>query len=206
MSFNWKSWFRRSALDEEIRKFDPFAHAVTVIQEQHRLVHDGMFYLTSGKQTGWLDAGVKRFLISTPAGAFPHIQQMNLNFERGDIDFVAYEGATTSADGTALDIENVNRNSSNTPNTDLFAEPTVTDVGTHIFTLWAPPTSTGTGQSSNGIAGVGQGSEWLLAPSTKYLIVMTNNSGATIDWSYEFSWYELAYPEDGTAIDQPSQT
>ena len=177
----------------EGRAYDPFAHALTVIQEQHRLIHDGMFYQTSGKQTGLLNAGVEDFLMVTPAFNFPHIQIMQLNFGRGDIDFVAYENTTVSDNGTPLPIENVNRNSSNVPALDLYASPTVTGVGDHIFTLWVPPTGTGTGQSANGVAGVGQGSEWILAPSTNYLVRLTNNSGSTIDWSYEFAWYEIGY-------------
>lgn len=171
--------------------FDPYVNAMTVIQEQHRMVHDGFFFQTSGKQTAWLDATSKRFLIDVPAGAFPHIQSMVLNFGRGDIDFVAYEGATTSDDGTLIPEQNVNRISSNTPDILLYAEPTVTDQGTQLFTLWAPPTGTGTGQSANGVSGIGQASEWILNQSTKYLIVLTNNSGSTINWSYEFSWYEI---------------
>ena len=46
------------------------------------------------------------------------------------------------------------------------------------------------------IAGIGQGSEWILKPETPWLIRLTNNSGATIDWSYEFSWYEISYDEN----------
>ena len=185
--------YRRANKDVEAKAYDPFAWALTVIQEQHRLVHDGMFYAASGKQTAWANATSQTFLINCPSGCFPHVQQIILNFGRGDIDFVAYEGATTSNDGSALTAHNVNRNSSNTPNLELYAAPTITDPGTEIFTLWSPPTGTGTGQSANGISNVGQGSEWILTPSTKYYIVLTNNSGSTIDWSYEFSWYEIDY-------------
>jgi len=181
---------------ESVRQFDPLVHAITIIQEQHRMVHDGFMFQTSGKQTGWLDAADKLFLITTPALSFPHIQVMRLNFGRGDIDFEAFEGATTSADGAALTLQNVNRNSSNTPNIVLTAEPTVTDDGTSIFTLWVPPTSAGVGNSANGVEGIGQGSEWVLKPSTKYLIRLTNNSGSTIDWSYEFAWYEIGYEDN----------
>jgi len=187
--------FRTRTLEEELYKFDPHAHAVTVIQEQHRMVHDGMLFQTSGKQTGWLDAGTKTFLINVPADIYPHIQVMDLSFGSGDIDFVAREGVTTSNDGSVLPSTNVNRNSSNVAGIVLSAEPTITVPGTDIFTLWAPPTATGTGQSASGLSGVGQASEWVLAPSTKYSITLTNNSGGTIAWSYEFSWYEISYED-----------
>lgn len=185
--------YRPSSADEFKHSFDPISHAFTVIDQQHRLVHDGMYFTTSGKQTGWTNGTTKSFLISPPAGCFPHIQTMHLNFGRGDIDFVAYEGPTVTGNGSALTINNVNRTSSRTAALNLYAEPTVSDNGTHEFTLWVPPTAAGTGQTASGIMGVGQASEWILNESTPWLVVMTNNSGATIDWSYEFSWYEVGY-------------
>ena len=191
---NGDSWWRDSTGDEENRKFDKLSHSVTTITEQHRLIHDGMFFNTSGKQTAWADATTKEFLIVPPAGCFPHIQTMVLNFGKGDIDFEAYEGPTITDNGTAIPVRNVNRNSDNTPDLAMYATPTTTDDGDMKFQLWVPPTSTGNGQSANGIAGVGQGSEWILKPETPWLVRLTNNSGATIDWSYEFSWYELSYP------------
>jgi hypothetical protein len=188
--------FRHLAKVEERHAYDPFAKALTVIQEQHRIVHDGFMFITTGKQTGLANAATVDFLLKVPAFTFPHVQQMSLTFGRGDIDVVAYEGTTVSADGSALTIQNVNRNSSNTPNLELYASPTVTTPGTEIFRLWSPPTGTGTGQSANGISGVGQGSEWVLQGNgggTNYLVSITNNSGVSIDWSYEFTWYELDY-------------
>ena len=197
-------WSTHKGLEHNMRNFglafDDYARAVCTIDENHKLVHDGMFFNTSGKQTGWTDGTSKSFLISPPAGCFPHVQTMILNFGRGDIDFVAYEGPTVTDNGSALTAVNVNCSSTNTADLALYAEPTVSDNGTHKFTLWVPPTATGNGQSANGIAGVGQGSEWLLNESVPWLIVMTNNSGSTIDWSYEFSWYELNYDR----TEQPS--
>jgi len=189
--------YRHEPFDEEKFKFDPLAHATTVIQEQHRVIHDGMFFTTSGKNTGWTNGTTQEFLISPPAGCFPHIQAMLLSFGKGDIDFAAYEGPTITDNGTALPTRNVNRNSTNTPDLNLYASPTTTDDGELEYQLWVPPTATGAGQSANGITGVGQGSEWILKPETPWLVRLTNNSGSTIDWSYEFSWYELSYTGDG---------
>lgn len=185
--------FRPLLNTEERFKFDSHAHAVTMIEVQHRLVHDGMYFAASGKQTGWADGTSKTFLMRTAALNFPHVQTMQLSFGKGDIDFVAYEGATINADGTPLPVENVNRNSSTTPAMLLFAEPTVGANGDHIFTLWVPNTATGVGQSANGVEGIGQASEWILKPGTDYVVVMTNNSGATIAWAYQFAWYEIGY-------------
>ena len=181
---------------EVVRQSDPITHSITMIEEQHRLIHDGMYFSTSGKQTAWADATTREFLIVPPAGCYPHVQVMLLTFGRGDIDFVAYEGPNITDNGTALTARNVNRNSTNTPDLALYATPTTTDDGVMEFQLWVPPTATGNGQSANGISGVGQGSEWVLKPETPWLVRLTNNSGATIDWSYEFSWYEVSYEDN----------
>jgi len=185
--------FRRSRANLEAKSYDPYHYAQTVIDANHRLVHDGMFYSHTGKDESWTNGATRNFYLSVPAGVFPHIQVMKLDFGRGDIDFVAYEGTTVSSSGTPLTAVNVNRASANTPSLSLSAEPTVTDTGTAIFTLWAPPTSTGTGQSANGVEGVGQGSEWILNAGTNYLVRLTNNSGSTISWAHEFTWYEIDY-------------
>jgi hypothetical protein len=185
--------FRKSPGDEEQRKFDPFVHAITVISEPHRLGHDGFVYHASGKVTGMVDANVDEFLLAVPAATFPHIQRVRFSFGGGDVDIETYEGATTSDDGVALSELNTNRNSSNTPSTVLTFGPTVTDDGTLIHTAWAPPTAAGIGLSSEGSGNVDAGEEWILAPSTKYLVRLTNNSGATIDYRWEFFWYEIGY-------------
>ena len=191
---NIDPWWRDSTHDEENRKFDKLSHSVTTITEQHRLVHDGMYFIVSGKQTGLVNGGTTEFLVSPPADCFPHIQTMVLNFGRGDVDFEAYEGPTITDNGTPIPAQNVNRNSSITPELNLYANPTTTDDGSQEFQLWVPPTATGTGQSANGIEGLGNANEWVLAPETPWLIRITNNSGATIDWSYQFAWYEVSYP------------
>jgi hypothetical protein len=185
--------FRRGVHDEELYKFDQFAHATTVIQELHRLTHDGFVYHSSGKVTGMIDSNVDDFLVVVPAVTFPHFQRLQITAGRGDIDILVYEGATASDDGTPVSTFNVNRNSTNTPDTVLNSAPTISDVGTLIHTQWIQPTATGVGQSPAGITGETNGEEWVLKPSTKYLIRITNNSGATIAYRYEFLWYEIDY-------------
>jgi hypothetical protein len=117
---------------------------------------------------------VDDFLLVTAAGNFPHFQRLRFSFERGDIVF------------------NTNRNSSNTPAMKLYTGPTVTGVGTLIHTTYVIPTPVATGaDKAIGIVGETNGEEWILAPSQKYLVRITNNSGATISYAYEALWYEL---------------
>jgi len=187
--------YRHNAKVMERRSYDPEIPAVTVVTSVHRLTHDGFMYHISGKVTGFANAATDDFLIVAPPEKEGHIIDFNLTMGRGDIDIVTYEGTTTSNDGTPLQSEvfNTNRNSTNTPLQTLFSDPTITDVGTLIHTSWMPPTSTGTGQSASGFVGGGQGEEWTIVPAEKYLMRITNNSGSTIDYRYEFKWYEADY-------------
>lgn len=188
------SW-RDSRDDEEHWKFDLIAHAATEIDHVHRMNHDGFVFHSSGKVAGMVDSNVDDFLLVTPASPEPHIQTFELRMGRGDIDILTYEGTTTSADGAAQSVLNTHRDraATQTPGTTLHIGPTVSAVGTLIHTQWLPPTATGTGLSGGGFVGEGAGEEWILKPSTKYLIRITNNSGATIDYRWEAVWYEPGY-------------
>jgi len=185
--------FRPDYYDEIEKSMDAYAHAHTFIDVLHRMAHDGFVFHASGKVTGMIADNVDDFLLVTPALTFPHFQRLQITAGEGDIDLVVYEGVTTSADGAAVTINNTNRSSANTPSTVLTTAPTVTDVGTLIHTQWIPPSATGVGQSPAGVVGETNGEEWILKPSTKYLIRMTNNSGATIAYRYEMLWYEIGY-------------
>lgn len=114
-----------------------------------------------------------------------------MTFGGGDIDLTYYEGTTTSDDGTPAPTQNTNRNSANTAGVVFYANPTVTDDGELLQSIWAHPTSTGTGNKT-GVADVRTGAAWVLKPDTKYLIRITNNDG-DMSFSYQFHWYEISY-------------
>ena len=199
MGYNWKSWFRRSIVDEDLRKFDPYAHAVTVIDENHRLIHDGMFFEVQQSDAALVNGGIVNILLDVPAGSFPHFQDLEISTDEGPIAFDLYEGTTVSANGVALGVANKNRNSSRTAELDLYFNPTITDDGTLLKSSQVPVASVAELFSQK------RSGEWVLAPSTLYLVRITNNSGQTASINITINFYELDYPEDGTAIDQPSQ-
>jgi hypothetical protein len=205
MSFNWKSWFRRSIVDENLRKFDPYAHAVTVIAEPHRHVHDGFFHHATGRVAALANLADFEILLAVPAGVFPHFRAdlFTLGDTPGDLNF--YEGTTATDDGTVVPNFNRNRNSSRAAGMVITHTPTLTLDGTLLHTRLVPDVG-GPGGNVGGAVSPDLGEEWILKPETNYLIRLTNNSGADIVVTYEIYWYELDYPEDGTAIDQPSQT
>ena len=72
--------------------------------------------------------------------------------------------------------------------------PTITTTGVLIHTKWFEPTAAGVGPKPGvGLSDLANGEEWILKPNTSYLIRVTNNSGATIDLSFDFLWYEVSY-------------
>ena len=176
------------------RLYDPFAHALTVITEEHRLAHDGMMFNATGKVIGLAVDGVEQILLNT-GSAYVHMNKVRLNFGSGDIDIESFKDVVTSADGTVTESVNTNQNSSNPPIMIISEGPTVTDGGTSLHLTWAPPTGAGIGNSANGISNLSSGEEWILKPNSKYLITITNNSGAIIDMSYDILWYEISYSD-----------
>jgi hypothetical protein len=177
--------------DGDVAEVDDLAPAIVVIQEPHWATHRGFMHHISGKVTGMITANVDDYLLVTPALNFPHIRRLQFDFGSGDIDVQIYEDSTASADGSPLTSFNTNRNSSNTPLLVFNDAPTITGVGTLMHTTWVVPTAAGIGGSAEGISGVTSGEEWILKPSTKYLVRVTNNSGDTIAYRYELLWYEL---------------
>ena len=182
---------RKSIAHETQHAFDLYANAYTVIQEPHRMCHDGFMFHVSGRANDIANDGSADFIMVVPAGCYPHIQRLSLDLEAGDVEFLMYENAVCSDNGAALPRINTNRNSSITPCSQPYGAPTVTDIGDLFHTRWAPPTGTGIG-SAIGILDVAIfGEEWILAPSKTYLFRITNRSGAVLDLAYEFVWYEI---------------
>lgn len=196
MPANWKSWFRAGLIDEELRKFDPFTHAVTVITENHRLIHDGMFF-EFGQADATFPIGAEvDILISPPAGVFPHFQDIEISTNQAPINFDLYEGVTVSAAGTSIPPQNKNRNSSRAAETAITVSPTITDLGVNFKSGSVPIPS---------IAEVLREREWVLQPATLYLLRLANASGVVANLNVTIDFYELNYPEDGTQLDFPLQ-
>lgn len=203
MAPNLKDVYRKSADDELLRNYSPLVHAGTDVAILGRMAHDGFAFVASGKITGVLTATTSDLLLRVPTltQPVPHLDRIRVAVGRGDVDVLFYEAPTTSADGAAAPIRNLNRVLNRANATLLFTGPTVTGVGTLLHTGWAPPTAAGIGLSANGndLEGV---EEWILQANTDYLIRIDNNSGDTIDWHYEIVWFEPNYPEDATAVVQ----
>lgn len=176
---------------EEVMKFDDYAHAVALIDTNHRHVHDGFYFHASGRATLGI-AGTLDLLLNVPAGCYPHVQDVLFNLGDAPADIGIYRGVTTSDDGTAVTVHNRNLNSSTTPEAVLTHTPTITDLGTQIHDRYIGDTG-GTGINKIGAFTPSTGEEWVFAPGEKYLVRLTNNSGASMTVSYEAFWYEIGY-------------
>jgi hypothetical protein len=150
------------------------------------MVHDGYMFHSTGRVTDLANAADYELLFAVPAGCYPHIQKIVFHIEGAPMDVEVFEGTTTSADGTAVTTKNTNRNSALTPDAVLTHTPTVTGDGESMHDRYIPTAGKDTGQIAGSLY-----EEWILAADTKYLIRLTNNSGAIADLSYEVMWYEI---------------
>jgi hypothetical protein len=103
----------------------------------------------------------------------------------GNCDLLFYEGTTVSNNGNALDIISKNREVLGTAQTLTYEGPTVTGVGTLLFSWFV----LGGTKHALGAGGWGE-TPWLLAPNTNYMVRITNRSGAAIQLSVSLGWSE----------------
>ena len=187
----------QKAHDEEMRKFDPYVHAVTVIQEEHRLIHDGFYFSASGITLNVASGANLDLLIKMPAGSIGHLVLVEYALEDTPVDITFYEDVTVSADGTPVNIRNHNRVVANdTSGASMYEGPTITDLGTKLYERYIP--NQGIGASGGATLVAGGDREWVIGHPTEaktYVWRLTNNSGGIIDTSYHLSGYEIGYEE-----------
>jgi len=100
-----------------------------------------------------------------------------------------YRGFTYSAIGTAVTIYNNNEISTNTTQSHVYYAPTVTATDVLLFQDFTPAS---TGPKPIG-GNLSSRNEWILKPSTDYLIRVQNKggSGVTSDTTITFMYYEI---------------
>ena len=156
--------------------------AVPTIMSDHSHIHKGEAYSASDKVTGLNTGDSFDILLKNPAGNFPHFRVFEFDSDKSPGDIFIYEAPTTSADGTPLTLNNLNRNSSNTPDLSVFTEPTLSDVGTRLeyHQITGTKASGGSSQSAT--------TEWILKTNTDYLVRFTAGANGTI-----IGWYIFFY-------------
>lgn len=189
--------FRISTADEQRRSMDPYAHAQTMISEEHRMIHDGFMFDASGIEATVANAGTLDLLIKVPAGYFPHVTLVEFQPSDAALQVDFFEGTTVSADGSAVNTRNHNRagTPNDSPNTTIFQDPTVTADGTNLHTRHIPDPGGPPGRDSGQLVAGGD-VEWVLGHPTlakNYLWRLTNNSGGAITCGYHINFYEIGY-------------
>lgn len=188
-----------SEVNRELAKcFDPHAHAITVVSEAHRLIHDAMYFDASGIHTGIADSASLDILFKFPAGSIGHMTVVEFALDDAPCQATLYENVVTSADGTPARIRNHNRVSgSDTSPTTMFTGPTITDIGDILHERYIPsPGATG-GQAAGSLV-TGEDAEWVLGSptvATEYMWRMTNNSGGAITIGFHMNGYGLSYED-----------
>lgn len=188
---NWRT-FPPNIAREHLRLYDSYSHSLTTIDEEHRLVHDGMAFGCSYVHPS-LANGASLVMHFKTGSIPPHIRACDLVLQDAPCTIELYRGATVTADGTAIAEQgNVNHLSSNTATGAIYVGPTVSANGTRIRNKYVPDMG-GTGINTVGAVSSQFGEEQVFLPNTSYLLVITNNTGLAIVVGMEAFWYELSY-------------
>ena len=157
---------------------------VESIDYVHAQTHAGRFFSGSVYNSAVSNGANVDMLVQTG------VQSFHAQFECssvGDATVRIYEGATFSGAGTGVTMSNHNRASVKTFVGTVTHTPTVTTTGTQINGTGLIPA--GTKQQATGAA-FSFGNEFILLPSTNYLIRLTNDSGSTTKMHIGIMGYE----------------
>lgn len=167
--------------------YDETTGAALVIDTVHHEVHEGEMFHASHTNGSVSNGASLDVLLVTGATVETHVSWEV--FAGGQVTVYLYEGATTSAAGTAVVAYNMKRDSLNTPEATVTHTPTVTATGTTAL-INGRILPGGTSPTTRVGGGIRSGAEWILAPETQYLLRVTNTSGGTIAVNVGLEWYE----------------
>lgn len=149
----------------------------------HHKIHQGNCFAVSQLTDDVADDANLDFLLVVGA------KEAHITFE-GSSEGLAwnflYESPTITANGTEVTPRNRNRESSVTSTVTVYSGPSVSAVGTLLFTGLFPG---GVGNKTVG-GSSSERNEWILASNTTYLGRITNKAGDTKDISFTATFYE----------------
>lgn len=181
------SWPR---IIKEFLSRDSISSALEIIPSEHAKIHDGkMFEFThaTADGAGLTDNATLDVLLSVNASTYPHL--IIGMFLGGLGQGYFYESPTISSNGTEITPKNKNRSSVNVSGITVYHTPTVSDVGTELFSgRWLGTSSGPSGKINSGGEGFSQ-REWILKPSTLYLLRITARA-ADLQAHHNLVWYE----------------
>jgi hypothetical protein len=153
------------------------SRCMPTVDIDHFFTHAGANFQNSDTDTVG-DLEFKDFLMITPAEEI-HLINFHFTSSQANAEIVLYEEPTTSDNGDPLTLFNKKRTSVNTADTLLYEDPTVSAVGEQL----EHDLIVG-GKQSGGNSFSETGDEWVIKPSTKYLIRYNNKSNQDdlMDW------------------------
>lgn len=164
---------------------DDVTGALIIAELEHVKVHEGEMFSVSHRFTGIANNGTADLRVTVGASEPAHVK-WNIS-SGGKIYIDIYEETTFTNLGTAVTPQNMNRLSSNTPDTTFGHTPTVNAIGTSRY-------ESVSGSNSNPVVRAGesirQHVEWVLAPTKNYLLRVTNKSGSLQDIGVAIEFYE----------------
>ena len=163
---------------------DTYTGSIGAMGSAHLKGHQGKGFYAYYYNSALTNGSSAEIVLANPAASYPHVVIYILT--EGNSEIFTFEGTTTSADGTSIASINRNRNSANTADLVVTHTPTITADGTEIYHDYI------IGGIKNKATGGTDGfsDEIIMKPSTKYLIRVTNDSGADEIVSVSIHWYE----------------
>ena len=154
-----------------------------VIDVNHLRLHEGRAYYVYKMYTyaaGLVAGSSIDIAIAFPAGTTPHA--VFSYGGSGEAEFYMYEEPTTSG-GTSMTIHRRNRNLNTSSVAAAVLAPTVSSVGTEIYSEFVPANKQGGGSQSYTF-------EYVLKPLTTYLFRLTNVNAQPHAAELRVEWYE----------------
>jgi hypothetical protein len=182
----------RLAVDTNISGITITQGRVPILESEVTAIENEYGFYASGPITT-LTAGSTYTILMITGGntMYAHLRDMTANVLKSSASGYLYasfwEGATTSANGSAVTSRNNVRYSSVTPTMSLYTQPTITTTGVKLFdymlhsdweTYMQPSYTSKFTQ--------------VLKPNEKYLLQLINNTNQGCTFTWEIFWYEEA--------------
>lgn len=168
------------------KSWDSVVKAFKVISIPHHEVHEAHMFIASYKSPEGAD-------IADNSGidivVWTGVRYAHFVFDiagGGDLEIQFFEDAEPTDWDNPIQAQHMNRNGIMTPTTGVYLNPTIPVDGIRIVHALAPG---GSGPFASG-GNARAGTEWVLKPSTVYLLRSTNRSGGSIPMSVAVEWYE----------------
>ena len=164
---------------------DSVTGAVQGIEWEHSRIHSGRGFSYVDRVDNLANNTSFYWQLVNPAGNYPHLRLIFVTADGAPVEVRLFESPTITGDGTQGTPKNHNRASANVANLDIYRGTTVSVDGEELDFTLIPGTD-----AAGGSGNVGVDTEWILAPGTKYVIKLTNSSGAAVDAGLRLFWYE----------------